>query len=221
MNNTKQWVKFSKTLLTFGVITLSAPSIAAESVLNAEVYCTSEGQLCDQPFTFDVTTNDTLKIKYIVAEGHCSSIRLHLSVDGTETMVTDFLGWNGDEAAKPLDTGLIDLSPVSVGAHTVSLQAEGIEGGCNAGNLASWGGTVTVIADVTPVIPEAGVGGTLTKMSATNGKVTCQNMKTKKKVVFPFTAGDRTWDCEVNGLVVAPGETVKQTISVSGRKATP
>ncbi|MDP2903564.1 MAG: hypothetical protein Q8N96_10730, partial [Methylovulum sp.] len=125
-------------------------------------------------------------------------------------------GWNGDPSARPLDTGPINLGPVSPGLHTVALEAEGEEGGCNAGDLNSWGGTVQVFAEVPPAIVTPGVGGSLTKMSSTVGTVTCQNMKTKQKIKFPLPAGARSWDCESEGLVVNSGNKIKQTILVTG-----
>ena len=204
-------------MLTLSLLALSAPSMADESILDALTYCTSAGQVCDQPFTFDITTEDMLKIQYTVAETHCSSIKLNISVDGGSPISTGFLGWNGDQDARPLDTGLIDLGPVSAGTHQVSLQAEGTEGGCNAGDLTVWGGAVHVFTSAPSTVALPGVGGSLTKMSAIKGTVTCQNMKTRKKIIFALPAEARSWDCESEGLVVNPGNLVKQTISVTGR----
>lgn len=160
----------------------------------------------------------TLKIQYTVPETHCSSIRLNISVDGGTPIVTDYLGWNGDEDVRPLDTGEIDLGPVTAGLHHVSLSAEGTEGGCNAGDLASWGGAVHIFAEVPPTVALPGVGGTLTGMSSNKGTVTCQNMstKTKKKKIFQLPVGSRSWDCESAGLEVKPGDIIRQTISVTG-----
>ncbi|MCX7096219.1 MAG: hypothetical protein NTY50_22620 [Methylobacter sp.] len=218
MNNKIQLKsRLGGTMLALGLLALSAPSMADESILDATTYCTSTGQICDQPFTFDVTTDTTLKIQYTVPETHCSSIRLNISVDGGLPITTDFLGWNGDEDVRPLDTGVIDLGPVSAGTHQVSLQAEGTEGGCNVGGVASWGGAVQIFAAVPPTAALPGIGGTLTNMSSIKGMVNCQNMKTKQKINFPLPVGARSWDCESEGLVVKPGNIVKQTISVTGR----
>ena len=195
MNNTKHLKsRLSGTMLALGLIALSSPSMGDESVLDATTYCSSAsiGQICDQRFSFDATTTDKLQINFIVPETHCSSVKLNISVDGVYLLSTDFLGWNGDPDARPLETGLIDLGPVSAGTHNVALEAEGTEGGCNVGDLASWGGTVHVFAEVPPVVILPGVGGSLTKMSSTVGTVTCQNMKTKQKIKFPLPAEARS-----------------------------
>ncbi len=209
----------STAMLTISLLALSSPTIADESILDATTYCTGTGQVCDQPFMFDVTTADTLKIQYTVPETHCSSIRLNISVDDGTPIVTDYLGWNGDEDVRPLDTGEIDLGPVTADLHHVSISAEGTEGGCNVGDLVSWGGALHIFAEIPPTVAIPGVGGTLTGMSANKGTVTCQNMstKTKKKKIFQLPADARSWDCEAAGFVVKPGNIIKQTISVTGR----
>ena len=64
--------------------------------------------------------------------------------------------------------------------------------------------------------PLENVGGSVAGMSPTTGKVTCQNLTTKKKVKITIPAGVRSWDCEEAGLVVNPGDKIKQTITVTG-----
>ncbi len=111
------------------------------------VSCTTTGQLCAPAFSVLVQTNSVLKIQYFVPTGHCSSARLNVFVDGTQVLTTGFLGWFG--APPPfntllLDTGLIDLGPVSAGSHTLSLKAEGQVSGCNSGSVVSWDGTLNI-----------------------------------------------------------------------------
>ena len=60
------------------------------------------------------------------------------------------------------------------------------------------------------------VGGSVTGMSPSTGKVTCRNMTTKKTVKITIPAGVGSWDCEEAGLVVNPGDKIKQTITVTG-----
>ena len=70
-------------------------------------------------------------------------------------MTTGFLGWPGAPspfAELPLDTGLVDLGPVSPGAHLISVQAEGQVSGCNVGKPFSWGGSLKVLTNV-PISP--------------------------------------------------------------------
>ncbi|MBI4450889.1 LamG domain-containing protein, partial [Candidatus Woesearchaeota archaeon] len=103
------------------------------------ITCTTGGQLCEPPYRFDINTNGVLQLQYTPAASHCSSIRLHISVDGNEVKTTDFI-------APGAQASLFDLGPVTPGTHTIALKAEGTVGGCNTGVLLGWGGTVTVVA---------------------------------------------------------------------------
>lgn len=113
------------------------------------VNCTSTGQLCDPPFSIRIETQGLLKAQYFVLSPYsCSSLKVHIFVDGTQKMTTDFLGWPGAAgtfAKLPLHTGLLNLGPVSPGTHTLSLRSEGQQGGCNYGALFSWGGELRVV----------------------------------------------------------------------------
>jgi outer membrane protein assembly factor BamB len=60
------------------------------------------------------------------------------------------------------------------------------------------------------------VGGAVTGMSPMTGKVTCRNLTTKKNVKITLPVGVRLWDCEQAGLVVNPGDKIKQMITVTG-----
>ena len=82
-----------------------------------------------------VKTGSRLQIQYFVSSGHCSSIRLHVYLDGKLVQTTGFLGWTYGEGPSfgPPDTGLLDLGPVSPGTHMLGLEAEGRLGGCNKG----------------------------------------------------------------------------------------
>jgi hypothetical protein len=94
-----------------------------------------QGQLCDLPFSVSGEIGSVLQVQYFVRSTHCSSLRVHLFVDGTLKVTTGFLGWPGAPspfAELPLGTGLVDLGPVSPGAHLISVQAEGQVSGCPA-----------------------------------------------------------------------------------------
>jgi endonuclease YncB( thermonuclease family) len=120
------------------------------------VTCTSTGQLCEPPFSVSVETGSVLQVQYLVRSTHCSSLRVHLFVDGTLKVTTGFLGWPGAPspfAGLPLDTGLVDLGPVSPGAHLISVQAEGQVSGCNFGQPFSWGGSLLTSPLATTVQP--------------------------------------------------------------------
>lgn len=112
------------------------------------VTCTSTGELCDPPLLVPVETGSVLQVQYTVRPTHCASVRVHFIVDGTLQATSDFLGWPGAPAPfsdLALDTGLVDLGPVSPGAHVLGVQAEGQVSGCNGGDLTNWGGSLRVL----------------------------------------------------------------------------
>ncbi len=119
------------------------------------VTCTSAGELCDPPFVVSVETGSVLQAQYFVRPTHCASVRVGFLVDGALKATSDFLGWPGAPAPfsdLALDTGLVDLGPVSPGAHVLGVQAEGQVGGCNSGQLDNWGGSLKVLTSP-PVVP--------------------------------------------------------------------
>lgn len=219
MDKKQLQIKLSGVVLLVGLLALPTSVLADEMVMDTTTYCTSTGQICDPAAIFDVTTTgEPLQLNYTVADTHCSAIKLNVSVDGNAPISTVFLGWNGDPDMQPLDTGIIDLGVFSAGAHQISLQAEGKEGGCNAGDLSSWGGTVHILGVIpTPVLLKQPVGGTLTAMSSNKGTVTCQNLSTKQKIKFALPKTARDWNCEAQGLIVNSGDKIQQSISVSGK----
>jgi len=111
-----------------------------------DVQCTSQGEICEPAFSVSIDTRSILQVKYIVPN-HCSPLRLYIYVDGVLVKDTGLLGWpgaTGEFSSLPLDTGFIDLGPVSSGRHTLALKAEGRSGGCNNGYLMAWEGTLIV-----------------------------------------------------------------------------
>ncbi len=60
--------------------------------------------------------------------------------------------------------------------------------------------------------PSTEMGGSITGMSSTKGTVICQNITTRKRVRFKVLAGVRSWNCKQAGLVVNPGDIVRQSI---------
>ena len=141
--------------MVIGLFGLSATANSQETfetvIPDFVVTCTSTGQLCDPPFSVSGEIGSVLQVQYFVPSAHCSSLRVHLFVDGTLKATTGFLGWPGAPspfAELPLDTGLVDLGPVSPGAHLISVQAEGQVSGCNVGKPFSWGGSLKVLTNV-------------------------------------------------------------------------
>ena len=70
-----------------------------------------------------------------------------------------------------------------------------------------------ITVDATPTVV---VGGSVTGMSPSDGKVTCLNKTTRQRVNSTIPAGVRSWDCEQAGLVVNTGDTIQMKIEVTG-----
>ncbi len=145
--------------MVIGLVALSATANGQETFETVTpdfvVACTSTEQLCDPPFSVSGEIGSVLQVQYFVRSTHCSSVRVHLFVDGTLKATTGFLGWPGAPspfAELPLDTGLVDLGPVSPGAHLISVLAEGQVSGCNVGKPSSWGGSLKVLTNA-PISP--------------------------------------------------------------------
>jgi len=111
-------------------------------------------QLCEPLFSANVETKSELSVQYAVT-GHCSSIRVHVFLDGNFVTTSEFFGWVNTIPPPPFDnlplmTPIIDLGPVTPGIHQVSLQGEGQVSGCNSGGLGVWTGTLTTFTDTIP-----------------------------------------------------------------------
>ena len=120
-----------------GIATVNAQADNLEKSYPIAVHCSSQGELCEPAFSVPIETGSVLQVKYIVPN-HCCPISLHIYVDDVLVRDTGVLGWpgaTGEFSSLPLDTGFIDLGPVSPGSHTVSLKAEGHLGGCNVGDF--------------------------------------------------------------------------------------
>ena len=147
-------------VMVIGLFGLSAAANSQETfeavISDFLVTCTSTGQLCDPPFSVSGEIGSVLQVQYVVLSAHCSSLKVPLFVDGPLKVTTGFLGWPGAPspfAELPFDTGLVDLGPVSPGAHLISVQAEGQVSGCNSGQPGSWGGSLTRLPQLGPRKP--------------------------------------------------------------------
>jgi hypothetical protein len=101
------------------------------------------GQLSSAAYPISIRTAGTLKVNYIAPRHHCASLRMHFQVDGAEKAVS------GDVPPGHF-TGYVDLGPVAPGNHVVSLQAEGVLGGCNTGRVTAWEGSAEVWTTLLP-----------------------------------------------------------------------
>jgi len=147
------------TLIAFSVLLLvpvwaqNAYSTTVETDIPITVTCTNPPnvQLCVPLFSTNVETESELKVKYTVTS-HCSSIRVHVFLDGNFVTTSEFFGWVQSPPPPPFDvlplmTPIIDLGPVTPGTHQVSLQGEGQVSGCNSGGLGVWTGTLTTFTN--------------------------------------------------------------------------
>jgi hypothetical protein len=93
-------------------------------------------QLCKQIQTVSVETGEgKLYVAFTVNPNDCADIIAKVFIDGAQV---------GAERAAPGKTTVYRGREVSPGTHTVAVQAQGIEGGCNTGFLSAWGGTVHI-----------------------------------------------------------------------------
>jgi len=134
-----------------------APSSGAPATLQFStgeftVNCTSTGQLCDPPFqqTVQVPSGGRVtSVMYTAPPGHCSAAKIHVLLDGTEIGATDFLDPNeSSELALFSD-------PIRKGSVVLGYKAEGRIGGCNSGQVVSWGGSIVT----TVTLPETKIKG--------------------------------------------------------------
>jgi hypothetical protein len=122
------------------------------------------GEFASSRYEFAVDTSGTLEVRYGAPPEHCASLRLHLFLDNRKAADTAPI-------APGRQTDYINLGPVPPGRHTVSLQAEGIEGGCNTGRVTAWGGVVTVWTSVPGAVgtaPAAALGDIVFEVESTN-----------------------------------------------------
>ncbi len=105
------------------------------------MYCTSSGELCRPPekLAFTLPRPGTLtSIQYTTPATHCSAVLLHVLRNGHQIAQTGQLP-TGQQTER-----LATHIPLPRGRTTLAFAAQGFVGGCNAGRVFSWGGTVTV-----------------------------------------------------------------------------
>jgi hypothetical protein len=92
-------------------------------------------QLCTPTPSVTVTYGGgDASVVFTASENHCSNITAHVRVDGME--------WVNERLAPGQESGR--TANLAAGTHTVSVQAEGVQGGCNGGHLDSWAGRLYV-----------------------------------------------------------------------------
>jgi len=125
----------------FVALTLAAPA-AADTYIEVP-HCTQVGsELCPgiEGFSF-FNTNRSVKAEFTANANHCSDIIAHVFVDGHE--------WGSNVVHPGQSDGGYEI-PLDYGSHSIGIQAEGVDGGCNppgvgpGATLSAWGGTLHV-----------------------------------------------------------------------------
>jgi hypothetical protein len=105
------------------------------------VNCTSTGQVCSPPKRLQVTPprrGKVTSVRYTTSPQHCSAVALQV-VRGGHVLATSPRLEAGERSVK-----FATSIHVPKGPSTLGFRAKGFLGGCNAGSVASWGGSVTV-----------------------------------------------------------------------------
>ena len=97
-----------------------------------QITCTSAGQLCEPRYLMSVEPSGPVSgsVRVQASNEQCGDIVFHVSRDGASLGEIGPLG--------PHEGGLVTLTTIVPGVHTIGIQAEGLPGGCNTGRLASW-----------------------------------------------------------------------------------
>jgi len=127
------------TATVLAALALAGPASAKPIVTDRHLEVSSctppGGQLCPQ--IPSVTVNNGLfpmKVEFTGGPG-CSDIIAHIIVDGSE--------WGSNRVGPGQSDGGYEI-PLPPGQHTIGVQAEGVEGGCNNGSLSGWQGNLHI-----------------------------------------------------------------------------
>ena len=170
-----------------------------EFVYSVSHTCTDSpgSQLCAPPYDAIDPTVDYDAAYYFsfdVADGHCSSIRVHIYADGVPQGTSDWLGTAGapPQVYGPIFIGNYDANH----AVDIDIVAEGMVGGCNSGSLSSWGGTATVTTEEICSEPQPTMD--FGDAPDTSGNMTLLPGGARHTVVDGWTLGE-TIDAEADG----------------------
>lgn len=121
-----------------------SPETLVTTTYSIDITCSpASGQVCNPLYSTSISSADILRLQFTSTS--CSAITLVFQLDGFDVYHSDQLG-QGDS------TPTVDLAPVIPGTHELTVQATGVEGGCNVGTLESWSGSLTVVTAM-PVGP--------------------------------------------------------------------
>lgn len=125
----------------FGLTALALATQASATVIDQYI----EVPACDQPQTqlctpvptvpFRAKYDGPILVEFTANQNHCADMIAHIIVDGTE--------WGSNKVGPGQKDGGYEI-PLAAGNHTIGVQAEGVEGGCNTGSVSAWGGTLHI-----------------------------------------------------------------------------
>jgi hypothetical protein len=110
----------------------SAKPFTQDSYIEVPQCQPATAQLCPQIPTASVGAVMSPTVSFTTNSNHCSDIIAHIVIDGVEV---------GSDLLEPGET-TPDFPLEGLRSHSVGVQAEGVEGGCNNGTLSAWGGTL-------------------------------------------------------------------------------
>lgn len=120
-------------------VALAAPASAVNITQYIDVPACEEPQtqVCKQipAVEFPVHGERSILVEFTANQNHCADMIAHIIYDGTE--------WGSNRVGPGQSDGGYEI-PVTRGNHTIGVQAEGIEGGCNTGSVSAWGGTLHI-----------------------------------------------------------------------------
>jgi hypothetical protein len=164
----------SVALLALGILTFAPRAASAQiavqpgtkgSTVVSDTFtqtCAGTGQVCGKPIGLPVGLfkGGRVDLSYTAPNTHCSDVRVHFFLDGTEVGVTPF--------TKPDGVVKATIRLKRRGSGQLRFDGEGRTGGCNAGALISWGGRLELAAT-----PNLCLGRAVTQVTvpATGGTV--------------------------------------------------
>jgi len=193
--------RFPGVAFVFSVLLAMASGTPARAETFAmSISCTGTGETCVPPFSAPLTVTQAgpLKITVTAASTHCSNVSFIVSVDGSVVTTTPFL-------TPGQRSGPFASAAVTIGTHTITVQAVGTVGGCNSGTLYSWGGTLVVRQTTAPTpvnyqqmgpgVAESngGLHFNYTWGSTTGNVADLTDCEVGEDVMYPSTANPFPW----------------------------
>jgi hypothetical protein len=137
--NRKTIARNALVAIATGFAALALAPVASADLVAANIGVEScpepRTQLCTPIPTVTIETTGPLFVEFEASKDHCADMIAHIFLDGRE--------W-GSNVVGPgqRDGGYFIMT--TPGLHSIGVQAEGIEGGCNHGAVSGWAGRIHV-----------------------------------------------------------------------------